>query len=146
MLKEKVITNNSTGTPLTTSPNSTASSFPVTPKNVKPASKIPSPFEQSLQSQPARVSTTSVPIDPITRITIRKPILSVDVNLGEGVNEKLIVYQGENANEVSRRLVEKYNIDETLRSKFEMMLHTHIRSLLWKIDEVAEEMITDREE
>lgn len=30
-----------------------------------------------------------------------KPILSVDVNLGEGVIEKIIVYEGETSKQVS---------------------------------------------
>lgn len=77
---------------------------------------------------------------------IRKPVLSVDVNLGEGISEKLMVYEGESAYEVSLRLVAKYKIDECLRGKFESMLHLHIRNLLWKIEEVSEEMLTDREE
>jgi hypothetical protein len=38
--------------------------------------------------------------------------LSVDVNLGEGILEKLLVYEGENPYEISVRLKERYNIDE----------------------------------
>lgn len=38
----------------------------------------------------------------------KKPILSVDVNLGEGVSEKIIVCEGETAREVSERLMKKY--------------------------------------
>jgi hypothetical protein len=48
--------------------------------------------------------------------------------------------------EVSQRLVEKYNIDESLRAKFEAMLSGHIRNLLYRIDEVSEDMFSDREE
>ncbi len=36
--------------------------------------------------------------------------------------------------DVSKRLVEKYNIDEALRVKFESMLNGHIRNLLWRIE------------
>jgi hypothetical protein len=49
---------------------------------------------------------------------IKRPILSVDVNLGEGICEKLTVFEGETALEVSQRLVQKYNIAESLRAKF----------------------------
>jgi hypothetical protein len=56
------------------------------------------------------------------------------------------VYEGESALEVSRRLVDKYNIDESLRLKFEHMLGGHIRNLLWRIEEVSEELTSDREE
>lgn len=72
--------------------------------------------------------------------------MSIDVNLGEGLSEKLLVFEGESAVEVSHRLVDKYNIDEALRLKFENMLSGHIRNLLWRIEEVSEEMISDREE
>jgi hypothetical protein len=64
---------------------------------------------------------------------VKKPILSVDVNLGDGVSDKIMVFEGETAFEVSQRLVEKYKIDESLRQKFENMLHSHIRNLLWRI-------------
>jgi hypothetical protein len=40
--------------------------------------------------------------------------------------------------DVSRRLVDKYNIDEQLRVKFEQLLGGHIRNLLWRIEEVSE--------
>ena len=58
----------------------------------------------------------------------------------------MLVYEGESALEVSRRLVQKYNIDESLRVKFEAMLNGHIRNLLWRIEEVSEELTSDREE
>ena len=74
----------------------------------------------------------------------RRPMLSIDVNLGEGVSEKLVVYEGESAGEVSQRLVEKYHIDDSLRVKFEGMLSGHLKNLLWRIEEVSEEMFSDR--
>lgn len=60
------------------------------------------------------------------------------------MSEKLLVFEGETALEVSRRLVEKYSIDESLRVKFETMLNGHIKNLLWRIEEVSEELISDR--
>lgn len=44
------------------------------------------------------------------------------------------MFEGETALEVSRRLVDKYCIDESLRVKFEAMLNGHIRNLLWRIE------------
>ena len=41
-------------------------------------------------------------------------------------------------------MVEKYSIDESLRVKFETMLNGHIKNLLWRIEEVSEELISDR--
>lgn len=57
-----------------------------------------------------------------------------------------MVYEGESAVDVSHRLVQKYNIDDSLRLKFEGMLSGHLRNLLWRIEEVSEEMFSDREE
>ena len=65
-------------------------------------------------------------------------MMSVDVNLGNGLTEKLVVFEGESAFDVSTRLVEKYQIDEAMRVKFENMLSSHIRNLLWRIEEVSE--------
>ena len=48
----------------------------------------------------------------------KKPILSVDVNLGEGVVEKIIVFEGESATQVADRLSERFKIDEQMRLKF----------------------------
>lgn len=45
----------------------------------------------------------------------RKALLSVDVNLGEGTLEKIVVYEGQDPYEVSLQLKNRYNIDEELR-------------------------------
>jgi hypothetical protein len=45
-----------------------------------------------------------------------------------------MVFEGESAYEVSKRLVDKYQIDESLRFKFETMLNNHIRNMLWRIE------------
>ena len=57
-----------------------------------------------------------------------------------------MVFEGETAAGVAQRLVDKYNIDEGMRSKFEAALGSHIRNLLWRIEEVSEELISDRSE
>lgn len=67
-----------------------------------------------------------------------KPILSVDVNLGEGISEKIIVYEGETAKAVSERLAGKFTISLETKLKFEKMLESHLSTMLWKIDELSE--------
>ena len=47
-----------------------------------------------------------------------KPILSVDVNLGEGISDKIIVYEGESSKTVSDRLAAKFTISEETKQKF----------------------------
>ena len=39
-----------------------------------------------------------------------RPVLSVDVNLGGGIAEKIIVYEGETAKQVSERLSRKFTL------------------------------------
>jgi hypothetical protein len=75
-----------------------------------------------------------------------RPILSIDVNLGEGLSEKIIVFEGETAHEVAERLGAKYTISEETKLMFEKILESHLSTMLWKIDEVSEEMLTDRTE
>ena len=67
----------------------------------------------------------------------------MDVNLGEGILEKLLVYEDENPYEISVQLKERYNIDEELREKFEKMLRNHLNTMLFKIEEVSEEFFED---
>lgn len=46
---------------------------------------------------------------------------------------------------VSDRLASKFNISEETKSKFEKMLESHLSTMLWKIEELSEEMLTDRD-
>jgi len=40
------------------------------------------------------------------------------VNLGEGVTEKIIVYEGETSIQVANRLAENFKIDDVMKNKF----------------------------
>jgi hypothetical protein len=44
-------------------------------------------------------------------VVSKVPLLSVDVNLGEGQKEKIIFYEGDTAHLVSLNLAAKYNLN-----------------------------------
>lgn len=46
---------------------------------------------------------------------------------------------------MSERLAEKFTLNEETRIKFEKMLDNHLNKLLWKIEEVNEELVSERE-
>jgi hypothetical protein len=47
------------------------------------------------------------------------PLLFIDINLGEENPERIIVFEGDNATDLSTQFCKKHNLDEDTRQKLE---------------------------
>lgn len=63
------------------------------------------------------------------------PLLFVDVNLGPGRAERIVVYEGDTAEQLAEEFTNKHGLDENLKEKLVKLLENQISSLLVKIDE-----------
>jgi hypothetical protein len=52
----------------------------------------------------------------------KTPLLFVDVNLGGEVSERIVVYEGDTAIDLSHRFCEEHGLDEDTREKLEELL------------------------
>lgn len=69
----------------------------------------------------------------------KTPLLFVDVNLGGDNSERIVVYEGDTAEELSHRFCEEHGLDEDTREKLEDLLQSQIASVLTKIEEEQEQ-------
>ena len=67
------------------------------------------------------------------------PLLFVDVNLGEGRSERIVVYEHQSAEELAKKFISDNHLDERLLSKLIYMLNEQISNLLTKIEETKDE-------
>ncbi|CDW71596.1 UNKNOWN [Stylonychia lemnae] len=67
-----------------------------------------------------------------------QPLLFIDINLGEESSERIVVFEGDSAQELAMRFCEIHNLDEETQMKLEEQLAAQIRSVLSKIDEESE--------
>ena len=69
----------------------------------------------------------------------KTPLLFVDVNLGGDASERIIVYEGDTAIDLSHRFCDEHGLDEDTREKLEELLQSQISSVLTKIEEEQEQ-------
>lgn len=63
------------------------------------------------------------------------PLLFVDVNLGPGRAERIVVYAGNTAEQLADEFTKKHGLDDNLKEKLVKLLNDQIKGLLEKIDE-----------
>jgi hypothetical protein len=63
------------------------------------------------------------------------PLLFVDVNLGPGRAERIVVYEGDTAEELAEEFTLKHGLDESLKEKLVKLLENQIAGLLGTINE-----------
>jgi len=66
------------------------------------------------------------------------PLLFVDVNLGPGRAERIVVYEGDTAEELAAEFTKKHGLDDTLMDKLVKLLESQIAGLLGPITEIHE--------
>lgn len=66
------------------------------------------------------------------------PLLFVDVNLGPGRAERIVVYEGDTAEELAAEFTKKHGLDDTLKDKLVKLLESQIAGLLGPITEIHE--------
>lgn len=57
-----------------------------------------------------------------TKSKEQTPLLFVDVNLGGDVAERIVVYDGDTANDLAKRFCDEHNLDEDTQEKLEELL------------------------
>lgn len=62
-------------------------------------------------------------------------MLYVDVNLGSSGTQRIVVYDGDQAEVLAAEFATKHNLDEVMKEKLTIMLHQQIAGVLEKIDE-----------
>lgn len=66
-------------------------------------------------------------------------MLYVDVNIAPGRQERVIVYEGDTAEELAQEFCREYGLDGRMEEKLYEMLKGEMESLLTKIDEQSVE-------
>lgn len=66
------------------------------------------------------------------------PILYIDVNLEEGRKERIVIYEGDRAEELAEEFGKKHHLGEDTVAKLKTVLEVQISSILEKIDEENE--------
>ena len=69
------------------------------------------------------------------RSSEKAPLLYIDVNLGNDESDRIVVYEGDSAEELAKEFVKKHELEEAMISKLSAMLEEQITNLLSKIDE-----------
>mmetsp|Transcript_1693 Transcript_1693/g.1537 ORF Transcript_1693/g.1537 Transcript_1693/m.1537 type:complete len:92 (-) Transcript_1693:73-348(-) len=62
-------------------------------------------------------------------------MLFVDVNFGAGRSQRIVVYDGDTAEDLADRFATEHNLDEIMKGKLKVLLDGHMAGLLSKIDE-----------
>lgn len=52
----------------------------------------------------------------------REPMLYVDVNLGSSGSQRIVVYDGDKADDLAADFAAKFNLDHSMREKLAVML------------------------
>lgn len=63
------------------------------------------------------------------------PLLFVDVNLGGDAAERIVVFEGDTAQQLAKRFCDEHNLDDETQQKLEDLLESQISSVLTKIEE-----------
>lgn len=62
-------------------------------------------------------------------------MLYVDVNLGPGKSERIVVYEDDTAAGLAEKFAVSHNLDSNMKARLEDLLNSQITGLLEKIDE-----------
>ena len=62
-------------------------------------------------------------------------MLYVDVNLGNSGSQRIVVYEGDKAEDLAKDFAIKFNLDMQMQMKLAVMLQQQIAGVLEKIDE-----------
>ena len=68
-----------------------------------------------------------------------RPILEIDVNLKHGVKKKVIVYEGDTANDLAENFAEQNGLGEKMKNKLVILIQNEMDKLLNKITEEENE-------
>ncbi len=66
------------------------------------------------------------------------PLLFVDVNLGEGMSDRIVLYDGDKPEELARDFAPRHNLDHAMKSKLTDLLTQQMNGVLSKIEEISE--------
>ena len=61
------------------------------------------------------------------------PLLFVDVNLGSSDQQRIVVYEGDTAQDLAAKFCEQHELDDETQEKLEQLLEQQISSVLTKI-------------
>ena len=64
-----------------------------------------------------------------------QPLLFVDINLGGDEQERIVVFEGDTAENLARDFCVEHNLDDETMEKLQIMLETQMAGVLPKIDE-----------
>jgi len=67
--------------------------------------------------------------------TDKVPLLFVDVNLGQGKSERIVIYEGDDSLTLANQFSEKHGLDAGMKVKLKEMLDSQIAGLLARIEE-----------
>jgi hypothetical protein len=65
----------------------------------------------------------------------REPMLYVDVNLGTSGSQRIVVFEGDKAEELAANFAARFGLDSGMQEKLASMLQQQISGVLEKIDE-----------
>ena len=66
---------------------------------------------------------------------MKQPLLYVDVNLGPGKSERIVVYDGDTAESLAEKFSQTHGLDHNMKGKLAQLLDSQISGLLEKIEE-----------
>jgi len=75
----------------------------------------------------------------------RVPLLFVDVNLGQGKAERIVVYEGDRSDELAQRFADEHGLDIGMRGRLKELLDSQIDGLLSRIDEELNSGLSETE-
>ena len=70
-----------------------------------------------------------------------QPLLFIDVNLGEGVDSRIIVFEGNTPRSLAKQFSDQHNLDQETEFKLRELLQNQISNLITKIDEESEDAV-----
>ena len=86
--------------------------------------------------RPSQINHDSSDVESMaSQSRVKQPLLYVDVNLGPGKSERIIVYDGDTADSLAEKFSLSHGLDMNMRGKLAQLLDSQIAGLLEKIDE-----------
>ena len=65
----------------------------------------------------------------ISNLQVQCPLLSIDVNFGPNMHDKLTVYKGDDLSIIAHEFAVKHTLSESLENKLYMMLDEQVKSI-----------------
>jgi hypothetical protein len=73
----------------------------------------------------------------------KQPLLYVDVNLGPGKSERIVVYEGDTADHLAEKFALSHGLDQSMRVKLTQLLDSQMQGVLEKIEEEQNSIHSD---